>query len=107
MRSLSAAAFCFLFALSAFAQGDRGTITGTIVDPQGGVIAAASVEARNMETGTPYRSTSTSTGSYTFAELPFGQYEVSVFVPGFKKYVRQNLTVQVAQTLRVDIALEV
>jgi len=107
MRSLSAAAFCFLLALSAFAQGDRGTITGTIVDPQGGVIAAASVEARNMETGTLYRSTSTSTGSYTFAELPFGQYEVSVFVPGFKKYVRQNLTVQVAQTLGVDIALEV
>jgi hypothetical protein len=39
--------------------------------------------------------------------LPFGSYEVSVSVPGFKKYVRQNLTVQVAQTSRVDITLGV
>jgi hypothetical protein len=107
MRSLSGALCFFLFAWMAFAQGDRGSITGTIVDQQGAVVAGAPVEARNVETGTAYQAATTATGNYTFAELPFGMYEVSVSVPGFKKYTHQNLTVQVAQTLRVDITLEV
>ena len=101
MRSLWIALCLFLFALAAFGQGDRGTITGTIIDQQGAVVANAPVEARNVQTGTAYQAATTATGNYTFAELPFGNYEVSVSVPGFKKYTHQNLTVQVAQTLRV------
>jgi len=96
---------CVLFCCTA--QGDRGTITGTVSDPAGAVVANAAVQARNTATGTVYQAATTETGNYTLAELPFGQYEVSVTVPGFKKYVRQNLTVQVAQTLRVDVTLEV
>src|SRR3974377_694235 len=90
-----------------FAQNDRGTITGTVADPAGAVVANASIEARHVETGALYQAASTETGNYTLAQLPARQYEVSVTVPGFKKYVRQGLTVQVAQTLRIDVALEV
>ena len=54
-----------------------------------------------------YDVVSTATGNYTLAELPVGTYEVSVTVPGFKKFVRQGLTLQVAQTLRIDVTLEV
>src|SRR6202795_1253026 len=107
MRSLFGAVCFVLLTLAAFAQGDRGSITGTIVDQQGAVIAGAPVEARNAGTGTLYQAATTATSNYTFAELPFGPYEVWVSVPGFKRYIRQNLTVQVAQTLRVDITLEV
>ena len=107
MRSLFAATFLALCAMIAFAQGDRGTITGTVTDPAGAVVANAMIEARNVATGTVYQAATTETGNYTFAELPFGTYEVSVTVPGFKKFIRQNLTVQVAQTLRVDVTLEV
>src|SRR3974390_2587833 len=89
------------------AQGDRGAITGTISDPAGAVVAGAPVEARHIETGTVYPTESTATGNYTIAQLPAGAYEVSVGVPGFKKFVRSGLTVQVAATLRVDIQLEV
>jgi hypothetical protein len=39
--------------------------------------------------------------------LPAGTYEVSVTLPGFKKFVRQGLTVAVAQTIRIDATLEV
>ena len=91
----------------AFAQGDRGTITGAIADPAGAVVAGAPVEARNVDTGAVYQAATTSTGNYTLAELPAGSYELSVSVPGFKKYVRRGLTVEVAQTLRIDVALEV
>ena len=96
-----------LFTTMLFAQGDRGTITGTVTDPAGAVVANAMIQARNTATGTAYQAATTETGNYTFAELPFGTYELSITVPGFKKYVRENLTVQVAQTLRVDATLEV
>src|SRR5579871_6786659 len=107
MRSfLLALLMCSTAALS-LAQGDRGTITGTVSDPAGAVVAAATVEARHVETGTSYDTVSTSTGNYTLSQLPVGTYEVDVTVPGFKKFVRSGLTVEVAGTLRVDIALEV
>jgi hypothetical protein len=105
-HSLIAAGLC-LFAWSAFAQSDRGTITGTVSDPAGAVIASAPIQARNVETGALYDVASSTTGNYTLSELPAGIYEIAVTVPGFKKSVRQGLTVQVAQTLRIDIALEV
>jgi len=89
------------------AQSDRGTITGTVADPAGAVVANAPIEAKNTETGAVFQGASSDTGNYTLAQLPVGTYEISVAVAGFKKYVRQNINVGVAQTLRVDIALEV
>jgi len=91
----------------AFGQSDRGTITGTIADPAGAVVANVSVDARNADTGAMYQAASTVTGNYTLAELPTGTYEISVTASGFKKYVRQNIALGVAQTVRVDIVLEV
>src|ERR1700692_1398738 len=71
----------FVMSWIAFAQGDRGTITGTVSDPAGAVVAAAPVEIRNVETGSLYRTASSATGNYTLAQLPAGQYELSVTVP--------------------------
>jgi hypothetical protein len=112
MRSLFVAAcleLCLLLFASAalFAQSDRGIITGTVTDTTGAVVANVSIEARQSETGAVFPTTTTSTGNYTLTELPVGSYEVAATVPGFKKYVRSGITVQVAQTLRIDIALEV
>ncbi len=95
------------FALTLWAQSDRGTITGTISDPAGAVVAGAAVEAKNVATGAVYPAASSATGNYTIAQLPAGNYELSVTVPGFKKYVRTGLQVEVAGTLRVDPTLEV
>jgi hypothetical protein len=106
MRSI-ATGFLFLFASAAFGQSDRSTITGTISDPGGAVVASAPVEARNLSTGLMYQSVSTATGNYTITELPVGQYELTVAVSGFKKYVRQGFAVQAAQTYRIDVTLEV
>jgi hypothetical protein len=107
MRLLAVAASFFLFTWTAFAQGDRGAITGTVDDPAGAVVASAAIEAKHIETGAVYQTASTATGNYTLSQLPAGAYEISVTVPGFKKYIRQGLTVQVAETLRIDVALEV
>jgi len=82
--------------ITAFAQSDRGTITGTIADPAGAVVASAPIEARNLGTGAAYPVASSATGNYTIAQLPSGNYEINVTVPGFKKYTRQGLLVQAA-----------
>jgi hypothetical protein len=93
--------------LAVLGQSDRGTITGTIADPVGAVVPNAPIEAKNTGTGAVFQAASSDTGNYTLAQLPVGNYEISVAVAGFKKYVRENLTVGVAQTLRVDVVLEV
>src|SRR5262245_29868934 len=92
---------------SAFAQGDRGTLTGTVADSTNAVIPGAGVAATNSQTGAKYETVTTETGNYSLAQLPAGQYELTVELPGFKKYVRQGITVQVSTTLRLDVVLEV
>ncbi len=101
-------AFLFLCISGAvFAQSDRATVTGTISDPAGAVVANAPIQARNLDTGAEYPAASTSTGNYTLSELPVGRYEITVAVAGFKKYLRQGLALQAAQTYRIDVMLEV
>ena len=107
MRSLAIVVCLVLGEAAALAQSDRGTITGTISDPAGAVVAGAAIEARNVATGAVYPVASSTTGNYTIAQLPAGNYELTVTVRGFKKFVRQNLVVEVAGTLRVDALLEV
>jgi len=107
MRSLLIALCLLVSAFAALAQSDRGTITGTIADPEGAVIANAAIEAKNVATGAVYPVQSSATGNYTIAQLPAGNYEMTVTVMGFKKFIRTGLTVEVAGTLRVDAALEV
>ncbi len=95
-----------LSSIAMLAQSDRGTITGTIADPAGAVVAAAPIEVRNIQTGATYQVGSSATGNYV-VQIPTGSYELSVTVPGFKKYIRQNIAVPVEQTIRIDAVLEV
>jgi hypothetical protein len=107
MRSLLIAVCSFAFVSAALAQSDRGTITGTISDPAGAVVATAAIEAKNVATDAVYAAASSATGNYTIPQLPVGTYNLTVTVPGFKKFVRPGLVVEVAGTARVDVALEV
>jgi hypothetical protein len=54
MRASLAAVCLVVFSWAAFAQTDRGTITGTITDPAGAVVPNAPIEARNVDTGAVY-----------------------------------------------------
>src|SRR5579862_938609 len=107
VKTLCASVGVFLLASFAFAQTDRGTITGTITDPAGAVVPNAPIEAKNIATGAVYLAASSGTGNYTIAQLPFGTYEISVTVAGFKKYVRTGIGVEVAGIDRIDVVLEV
>ncbi len=105
MRLWGVFAWLFVFGLAAFGQSDQGSITGTITDPQGGVTPNASIDARNVDTGAIFHGGTSSTGNYVI-QLPAGKYELTVTVPGFKKYVRANIQVVTASATRQDIKLE-
>ncbi|MBV9506865.1 MAG: carboxypeptidase regulatory-like domain-containing protein [Acidobacteriia bacterium] len=107
MRQLNRISLFTLVGICLFAQSDRGTITGTVVDPAGAVVANVVIEATNTATGVNYSGASSATGNYTLAQLPAGTYNLTVTTPGFKKYLRPNIIVEVASTVRVDAALEV
>jgi hypothetical protein len=107
MRLAALFSFFILFTAAVFAQSDRGTITGTVADPAGAVIASANVEARSTETGAVSPVATSTTGNYTIPNLPAGAYELTVSVPGFKKFIRPGLIIQAAQTIRVDAVMEV
>src|SRR6185369_15772102 len=90
---------CILLAFigAAFAQSDRGTLTGTVIDPASAVVPGAEIVVRNSETGALFESVTTPTGNYTLPSLPVGIYELTVTAPGFSRRVQQNVQIQVAQ----------
>lgn len=89
-----------------FGQGAVGTLNGTVTDPAGAVIPGASVVAHENATGLETKTTSTSSGDYTLPYLPSGTYTVRVAAPGFKTTTAENITLRVAQSLNVDIKMQ-
>jgi hypothetical protein len=107
VRSLLIVSLVLVLALPGFGQTDRGTITGTVSDTTKAVIPGATITATNTQTTAKYETVSTETGNFTLTQLPGGVYELTVELPGFKKYVRQGVTVLAATTVRIDATLEV
>jgi Carboxypeptidase regulatory-like domain len=86
-------------------QSNRGSITGTVVDPVGAAAAKVVVQARSADGQTVRRATTEGTGKYTLADLPPGSYDISVTIPGLLAYQQRNVAVQ-STTVVVDIHLE-
>ena len=106
MRSILIVVGLFVLSSAVFAQSNQGSITGTLSDPTGAVIANAAIDAKNVDTGIVYRGGTSSTGNYVIP-VPAGTYEITINVMGFKKYVQQNVQVVVATDTRKDVSLEV
>jgi len=90
-----------------FAQSDRGTITGTVSDQVGSLIPNAKVVATNAAAGTQLRTQTTDTGNFTIASVPAATYTITVEAAGFRQAVESGVVVQVAQTVTLNLKLEV
>lgn len=90
----------------ASAQTFRGTILGTVTDPNGALVSGAKVTVKNTGTGLERTTTTDDAGNYTVAELPIGPYEVRVEQTGFVASVVSNVAVEVASERRVDLLRE-
>ena len=106
--SITLTCFCFLLFQSqyAFGQVDEGTITGTVQDVTGAVVPNAQVTLLNTDQGLTQQTKTSSNGGYTFSPVRIGHYTVTVTATGFAKTTQKNLTVNVSQTLMVNIQVK-
>ena len=96
-----------LTAFTASAQEFRGSLAGKIVDPNGAVVPGSKVEIKNIETGIVSTTTTGDDGSYSFALLPPGKYQLTVTKENFNTAVRDGIQVRVADRLTLDVQLEI
>ena len=96
----------FLVAPFAGAQSTGGRIRGTVTDPSGGAVAAATVQLINEGTHATREVQTGANGEYIFIEVPVGSYEIDLTLLGFKKYLRRGIALDLNQVLTVDIALQ-
>jgi len=96
-----------VFSLPISAQEFRGTISGTVKDPTGAVIPGATVQAREVSTGTLNQTVSGSSGQYVIPYLLPGQYSITVEASGFEKITRNGITVDSSAHPIVDLTLQI
>jgi carboxypeptidase family protein len=99
--------FLFLCLLGTAFAGVGGSISGTITDQSGAVIATASVTLINTSTGVRQSTTADGRGAYTFPVLPVGSYVLEVNQSGFKPYRRTGIVLDTSSALLVDVVLQV
>ena len=96
-----------LLASLAFAQSDRGVVTGSVTDSSGAAVPGAKVAVRQVATNVASASETTSSGDFTIPALPVGTYELRVEKQGFKTSVRSELILNSGATVAVNVTLEV
>lgn len=96
-----------LFTSAVSAQEFRATVSGTVTDPSGAVIPAATVLVREIETGTISRTTSDNAGQYVVPFLLPGNYTITVTANGFETLTRTGITLQAQEHPIIDLALKV
>ena len=96
-----------LFAVCVFAQRDLGTITGTIIDPQGAGVPNARVIIVEDATGLSYAVETNDTGEYVRPALKPGVYTITVEAQGFRKAEQKGVIVTAGDRIGVNIGLQV
>ncbi|MGH9339497.1 MAG: carboxypeptidase regulatory-like domain-containing protein, partial [Acidobacteriota bacterium] len=82
-------------------------IHGTVYDSTGATVPGVEVVARNTSTNFQRVSVTGEEGNFVISNLPVGVYELSGALPGFKRYVEQNIRLQVDENRRVSVILQV
>ena len=96
-----------LFAAMGHGQTYYGSVIGTVSDPSGAAVTAASVSLVNTGTADHRVAQSDAAGNYSFVNIPPGTYRVEVERTGFRKFVRDGITVEVQSAVRIDVGLQV
>ncbi len=94
------------FCLPGYAQLNLGGITGAITDQTGGAIVGATVKVIDVARGTSRPLVSDGAGEYAAPSLTPGTYTVHVEAMGFRTVDREDVTLQVGQTVRVDVTMQ-
>src|SRR5579862_1718362 len=102
MRSVG---LTILFSAAAWAQSGGSAITGNIADATAAGISNARVKITNLDTGVHLETTTNEAGLYRVTALVPGRYRIEVDAPGFAHLTREPLTLEVSQTIALDLTL--
>jgi len=93
--------------LTIFGQAGTSTVRGTVTDPQGNVVAGATITLTDTNKNSSRTATSEDNGAYRFELVPVGDYRLEVEAKGFKKSVVSSVHAAVGSPNPVDVKLEV
>src|SRR6204780_708727 len=105
-KTLTLFLIALLTSLNVAGQQITGSIRGTVLDPSGAIVQAASVTAKQTETGLTRAVVTDRQGEYVLVELPIGHYQLEVQAKGFQKYLQQGISLDVNETATVAIHLK-
>ena len=103
---LAGIAFLACFAAGAHAQITAGGVAGTVKDPSGAVVKGATITLTNTATNVAITTTSASSGTYVFENVPVGRYTLKAEAPGFRPYVLNGVQVHVQSVVTSDVPLQ-
>jgi hypothetical protein len=106
--SLAFIAVVFLFSYQASAQtsGSSGTVQGVVTDPSGAVISGATVQIHNPVSGYTRSAITDNAGRFSFPNIPFNPYHLTVTGKGFASYV-QDVDVRSVVPVNLSLGLKV
>ena len=89
------------------AQTGTSSITGSVTDLTGAALPGVEITVANQETGARFQTLTNETGAYRVASLPPGIYRIEAELAGFDRLSRGPITLQVSQTVAIDLMLQV
>src|SRR5215813_14948995 len=95
-----------LISTTAEAQVITANFYGTVTDPTGAVVPAATVTLIHEDTGTIATRKSSSAGEFGFDYLRVGAYTLRIEAQGFKRYESKNIALAAGQTIRESFNIE-
>jgi len=106
-RTLISLSLLLVFATSALAQSNTGSITGVVTDQNGAVVPNATVTITNQGTNEKRTVQSDGEGRYEVPGLPNGIYTVEATATGFKTTSIKDLRLAVGEKARADVMMNV
>jgi len=105
-RALFVLSMLSVLPAGALAQDVQATISGTVTDPTGAVVAGVEIRVSNLERGTTVQATTNESGLYFVRFLQPGSYTLTAERTGFKRFVRSGITLAAADKPGIDIRMD-
>jgi Carboxypeptidase regulatory-like domain len=105
--AIAGVALVLLFTRPVAAQIDTGSIVGRVADDSGAVLPGVTVTAVQEGTEVSATAVTNSRGEYIFPGLRVGRYTVTAELPGFRRAIQRDVTLNVQTRAQVDLRLEV
>lgn len=96
-----------IYCVGVMAQSGTSSVAGTVTDPQGNLVAGATVTLSNAEKNFSRTQTTSDDGNFSFKIIPPGLYRIEIEAAGFKKNIHTDVTALVAKATTLNVQMEI